>query len=66
MDTILTFKNIDFVPWLSRALKAVGFVAVTVAVVAVCNARLDGLRNAQDYMPPGYKTAAEQTKQLEC
>ena len=66
MDTILTFKNIDFVPWLSRALKTVGFVAVAVAVVAVCNARLDGLRNAQDYMPPGYKTAAEQTKQLEC
>ena len=66
MDTILTFKNIDFVPWLSRALKTAGFVAVAVAVVAVCNARLDGLRNAQDYMPPGYKTAAEQTKQLEC
>jgi len=66
MHTILTFKNIDFVPWLSRALKTVGFVAVAVAVVAVCNARLDGLRNAQDYMPPGYKTAAEQTKQLEC
>jgi spore germination cell wall hydrolase CwlJ-like protein len=66
MDTILTFKNIDFVPWLSRVLKTVGFVAVAVAVVAVCNARLDGLRNAQDYMPPGYKTAAEQTKQLEC
>ena len=66
MDTILTFKNIDFVPWLSRTLKTVGFVAVAVAVVAVCNARLDGLRNAQDYMPPGYKTAAEQTKQLEC
>jgi hypothetical protein len=66
MDTILTFKNIDFVPWLSRTLKTVGFVAVAVAVVAVCNARLDGLRNAQDYMPPGYKTAAEQTRQLEC
>jgi spore germination cell wall hydrolase CwlJ-like protein len=66
MDTILTFKNIDFVPWLSRALKTVGFVAVAVAVVAVCNARLDGLRNAQNSMPPGYVTAAEQTRQLEC
>ena len=66
MDTILTFKNIDFVPWISRALKTVGFVGVAVAVVAVCNARLDGLRNAQNFMPPGYVTAAEQTKQLEC
>ena len=66
MDTILTFKNIDFVPWLSRVLKTVGFVGVAVAVVAVCDARLDGLRNAQNFMPPGYVTAAEQTKQLEC
>ena len=66
MDTILTFKNIDFVPWLSRALKTVGFVTVVLAVVAVCNARLDGLRNAQNLMPAGYKTAAEQTRQLEC
>jgi spore germination cell wall hydrolase CwlJ-like protein len=66
MNTILTFKNIDFVPWLSRAVKTLGFVAVAVAVVAVCNARLDGLRNAQNFMPPGYVTAAEQTKQLEC
>jgi len=66
MHTILTFKNIDFVPWLSRALKTVGFAGVAVAVVAVCNARLDGLRNAQNFMPPGYVTAAEQTRQLEC
>ena len=66
MDTILTFKNIDFVPWLSRAVKTVGFLGVAIAVVAVCDARLDGLRNAQNFMPPGYVTAAEQTKQLEC
>ena len=66
MHTILTFKNIDFVPWLSRVLKTVGFAGVAVTVVAVCNARLDGLRNAQNFMPPGYVTAAEQTRQLEC
>ena len=66
MHTILTFKNIDFVPWLSRVLKTVGFVGVAIVVVAVCDARLDGLRNAQNFMPPGYVTAAEQTKQLEC
>jgi spore germination cell wall hydrolase CwlJ-like protein len=66
METNLTLKDIDFVPWLSRVLKSVGFVTVVLAVVAVCNARLDGLRNAQNLMPVGYKTAAEQTRQLEC
>ena len=66
METNLTLKNIDFVPWISRFLKTVGFVAVAVAVVAVCDARLESLRNAQSAMPPGYVTAAEQTRQLEC
>jgi spore germination cell wall hydrolase CwlJ-like protein len=66
METNLIFKNIDFVPWLSRALKTVGLAGVAIAVVAVCQARLDNLRLAQNNMPPGYVTAAEQTRQLEC
>jgi spore germination cell wall hydrolase CwlJ-like protein len=44
----------------------VGFVAVAIAVVAVCDARLDSLRNVRLGMPEGYVTAAEQTRQLEC
>ncbi len=66
METTLTSNKIDFVPWISRFFKTVGFVAVALAVVAVCNARLESLRNAQNAMPPGYVTAAEQTRQLEC
>ena len=66
METTLTSNKIDFVPWISRFFKTVGFVAVAVAVIAVCNARLESLRNAQNAMPPGYVTAAEQTRQLEC
>ncbi len=66
METTLTSNKIDFVPWISRFFKTVGFVAVAVAVVAVSNARLESLRNAQNAMPPGYVTAAEQTRQLEC
>ena len=66
METNLTLNKFDFVPWISRFFKTVGFVAVAVAVVAVCNARLESLRNAQNAMPPGYVTAAEQTRQLEC
>ena len=66
METNLTLKNIDVVPWISRVLKTVGFVVVALAVVAVCNARLDSLRNIRAGMPEGYVTAAEQTRQLEC
>jgi spore germination cell wall hydrolase CwlJ-like protein len=66
METNLTLKNIDFVPWISRVLKTVGFVVVALAVVAVCNARLESLRNIRAGMPEGYVTAAEQTRQLEC
>lgn len=66
METNLILNKFDFVPWISRFFKTVGFVAVALAVVAVCNARLESLRNAQDAMPPGYVTAAEQTRQLEC
>jgi spore germination cell wall hydrolase CwlJ-like protein len=66
METNLKLIKFDFVPWISRFLKTVGFVAVAVAVVAVSNARLESLRNAQNAMPPGYVTAAEQTRQLEC
>ena len=66
METTLILNKIDFVPWISRFFKTVGFAVVAVAVVAVCNARLESLRTAQDAMPPGYVTAAEQTRQLEC
>jgi spore germination cell wall hydrolase CwlJ-like protein len=66
MKTNLTLNKIDLTPWISRLLMTAGLVAVTMAVVAVCQARLDGLRQAQLDMPAGYVTAAEQTRQLEC
>ena len=66
METNLTLNKFDFVPWISRFLNTVGFAVVALAVVAVCNAKLESLRNAQNAMPPGYITAAEQTRQLEC
>ena len=66
METTLILNKIDFVPWMSRFFKTVGFAAVALAVVAVCNTRLESLRTAQNSMPPGYVTAAEQTRQLEC
>ena len=66
METTLTLNKFDFVPWISRFFKTVGFAAVALAVVAVCNTRLESLRTAQNSMPTGYVTAAEQTRQLEC
>jgi spore germination cell wall hydrolase CwlJ-like protein len=66
METNLTLNKIDLTLWISRVLKLAGFATVVVAVVAVCQARLDHLRLVQNDMPPGYITAAEKTRQLEC
>ena len=66
METKLNLNNIDFGSVISRVLKIVGLAAVVATVAAVCNARLDGLRNDLNYLPPGYISAAEQTRQLEC
>jgi spore germination cell wall hydrolase CwlJ-like protein len=66
MKTNLTLNKIDLTPWIARLLMAAGLAAVVVAVVAVCQARLDNLRQARLDMPVGYITAAEKTRQLEC
>jgi spore germination cell wall hydrolase CwlJ-like protein len=66
METNLTLNKIDLTPWIARLLMAAGLAAVVIAVVAVCQARLDNLRQAQLDMPVGYITAAEKTRQLEC
>ena len=66
MKTNLTLNKIDLTPWIARLLMAAGLAAVVVAVVAVVQARLDHLRQAQLDMPAGYVTAAEKTRQLEC
>jgi spore germination cell wall hydrolase CwlJ-like protein len=66
METNLTLNKIDWTPWLSRTIKVLGLVAVVATVIAVCNTRLESLRNVRSDMPEGYITAAEQTRQLEC
>ena len=66
MKTKLALNKIDLTPWIARVLMAAGLAAVVVAVAAVCQARLDHLRQAQLDMPAGYVTAAEKTRQLEC
>ena len=58
--------NNNLATWLSRSFKIAGLVVVVASVLAVCNARLDSLRDVRNGMPEGYVTAAERTKQLEC
>ncbi len=58
--------NNNLATWLSRSFKVAGLVVVVASVLAVCNARLDSLRDVRNGMPEGYVTAAERTKQLEC
>jgi spore germination cell wall hydrolase CwlJ-like protein len=66
MKANLNLNDLNITKWLSNALKSVGLIAVMFCVLAVCNARLDSLREARNGMPADYVTAAERTKQLEC
>lgn len=66
MEKTLNLTKINPAPWLARTLKTLGLVAVTAAVVLVCEARFESLRNVQSDMPADYVTAAERTRQLDC
>ena len=52
--------------WSSRILKVVGFWLVIVTLIAVCQSRLDTLREQSGNLPAGYVSAAERTRQLDC
>jgi len=52
--------------WSSRILKALGFWLVVATVSAVCQSRLDALREQTGNLPAGYVSAAERTRQLDC
>ena len=52
--------------WSSRILKAVGFWLVVATVIAVCQNRLNTLREQSGDLPAGYVSAAERTRQLDC
>jgi spore germination cell wall hydrolase CwlJ-like protein len=52
--------------WSSRILKALGFWLVVATVIAVCQSRLDALREQTGNLPAGYVSAAERTRQLDC
>jgi len=60
------YQNLKMAKWSSRALNAIGLALVIAAVFAACNFKLDQLRQDNRNMPPGYMSAAESIKQLDC
>ena len=52
--------------WSSRAFRVAGLCIVALAVIAVCNHKLNELRSGVESMPAGYVSTTEKIKQLEC
>lgn len=52
--------------WGSRIVKVIALWAVIAILISVTNGKLNDLKQARNDLPPGYVTAAEKTKQLEC
>ena len=52
--------------WSSRLFRSAGIVAIALAVVSVCQHKLDELRSGVEAMPAGYVTATEKIRQLDC
>ena len=60
------YQNPIVIKWGARALNAIGLALVIAAVFAACNSKLSQLRENNNTLPPGYMSAAESTKQLDC
>jgi hypothetical protein len=51
--------------WSLRAFRVAGLWIVALAVIAVCNHKLNELRSGVESMPVGYVSTTEKIKQLE-
>jgi spore germination cell wall hydrolase CwlJ-like protein len=52
--------------WSSRVFRTAGVVAISLAVIAVCQNKLNDLRAGVEAMPAGYVTVTEKIRQLDC
>lgn len=52
--------------WSSRAFKVTGLWIIAVALISVCDHKLNELRSGIEEMPAGYVSAQEKIKQLDC
>ena len=66
MKTQVNYITNQLAVWSSRAFRVAGLYIIALAVIAVCNYRMDQLRSGVESMPAGYVTAQEKIRQLEC
>jgi spore germination cell wall hydrolase CwlJ-like protein len=66
MKAQVNYISDQLATWSSRALKVAGLWLVALAVVTVCDNKLNELRTGVEEMPAGYVTAQEKIRQLDC
>jgi len=66
MKTQVNYITNQLAVWSSRAFRVAGLYIIALAVIAVCNYRMDQLRSGVEAMPVGYVTAQEKIRQLDC
>ena len=66
MKAQVNYISDQLATWSSRAFKVAGLWIVALAVIAVCDQKLDELRSGVEAMPAGYVSTTEKIKQLEC
>ena len=66
MKAKVNLINLQLAVWSSRVFKSLGLLAVAIALVSVCDARLTQLRNEAGAMPADYISAAQRTRELDC
>ena len=66
MKAQVNYINLQLAVWSSRVFKTLGLLAVAIALVSVCDARLTQLRNEAGTMPADYISAAQRTRELDC
>ena len=66
MKAKVNLINLQLAVWSSRVFKSLGLLAVAIALVSVCDARLTQLRNEASTLPADYVSAAQRTRELDC
>jgi len=66
MKAKVNLINLQLATWSSRVFKSLGFLAIAIALVYVCDNRLTQLRNQAGALPSDYVSAAQRTRELDC
>lgn len=66
MKAQVNYISDQLATWSSRVFKVAGLWIIAVALIAVCNHKLNELRTGVEEMPAGYVSAQEKIRQLDC